>query len=56
MTGERQPTLDQAKHLIEKLRPVDRAMLRPWILAKFDVQGNAERRIANSTTVDGGKG
>jgi hypothetical protein len=56
MNEERQPTLDHVKHLIENLRPADRAMLRPWVLAKFDVQWNAERRIGTSTTVDGGKG
>jgi hypothetical protein len=41
-----EPTIDEAKTLIERMRPRDRAKLRPWILARFDVSGNLERAVA----------
>ncbi len=46
------PSLTDAKALIERLRPNDRAMLRLWVLAKLDVQRNAERRVGEPTRVD----
>lgn len=34
------PQLDDAKALIERLTPRDRAMLRPWVLARYSVSGD----------------
>jgi hypothetical protein len=39
------PTLDDAQNLIERLRPHDRAMLRPWVLARFGVLGEVHPDI-----------
>jgi hypothetical protein len=36
------PTLADAKALIARLIPSDRAMLRPWVLAKFSVSGDIQ--------------
>jgi len=36
------PTLADAKALIARLVPSDRAMLRPWVLAKFSVSGDIQ--------------
>ena len=33
------PTLHEIQRAIEKLGREDRAMLRPWILARYDVRG-----------------
>jgi len=33
------PTLDEVKAMIARLSPKDRAALRPWPLARYDVQG-----------------
>ena len=40
------PTLDDAKRLIEALDPGARAVLRPWILTRFDVRGKLEPTVA----------
>jgi len=39
------PTLADAKALITRLVPSDRAMLRPWVLAKFSVSGDVQSPI-----------
>lgn len=39
------PNLDDAKALIERLLPRDRAMLRPWVLARFSVSGDVHADI-----------
>jgi hypothetical protein len=39
------PTLADAQALIERLRPKDRAMLRPWVLARFNVSGDLEQAV-----------
>jgi hypothetical protein len=39
------PTLADAKALIARLVPSDRAMLRPWVLAKFAVSGDVQMPI-----------
>jgi len=39
------PTLADAKALIARLVPSDRAMLRPWVLAKFSVSGDIQALI-----------
>jgi len=39
------PVLDDAKALIERLSPRDRAMLRPWVLARFSVSGDLHADI-----------
>jgi hypothetical protein len=36
---------EAVKAMIAALPPNERAMLRPWLLAKFDVQGNARPRL-----------
>jgi hypothetical protein len=41
------PNLDDAKALIERLLPRDRAMLRPWVLARFSVSGDVHRDIVD---------
>ena len=33
------PSLHEVQRLIERLDREDRAMLRPWILARYDVRG-----------------
>jgi len=37
------PTLQEVQRAIERLEREDRAMLRPWVLARFDVRGYPER-------------
>ena len=39
------PALEDAKALIERLSPQDRAMLRPWVLARFSVSGDLHADI-----------
>ena len=39
------PALEDAKALIERLSPRDRAMLRPWVLARFSVSGDVHAEI-----------
>jgi len=39
MSEPRVPTLDDVKAMIARLPPKDRAKLRPWLLARYDVQG-----------------
>lgn len=34
-----QPSLEEVQHAIERLPREDRATLRPWILARYDVRG-----------------
>lgn len=47
------PTLDEIKSLIAKMSASDRAMLRPWILARFDVQGNPMPRPVRTPPIGG---
>jgi hypothetical protein len=42
-----EPTLDEVKAAIDRLRREDRAMLRPWILARYDVRGYESRGYAS---------
>lgn len=37
--------LQTVKQLIAALAPSERARLRPWILARYDAQGNEHRSI-----------
>jgi hypothetical protein len=37
--AENEPTLDEVKALIARLPRKDREMLRPWLLAVYDVRG-----------------
>jgi hypothetical protein len=37
--GAPPPSLHEVQRLIERLEREDRAMLRPWILARYDVRG-----------------
>lgn len=39
------PTLAEVKVLIAQLTDSERAMRRPWILARFDVKGQALRPL-----------
>lgn len=39
------PTLDEVKAMIDRLDRADRAMLRPWILGRYEVDGSKHRRI-----------
>lgn len=39
MPTPHEPNCDEVKELILKLPRDDRAMLRPWILARLDVRG-----------------
>jgi hypothetical protein len=41
--------LQAVKMLIRALSASERAMLRPWLLATFDVQGHPQRRFDEST-------
>lgn len=43
--SEPPPTLAAVKTLIERLAAKDRSMLRPWLLAKFDVQGQSNPHV-----------
>jgi hypothetical protein len=42
MSDEQRPTLEQVKAMIERLDRADRAMLRPWMLARYDAQGQRQ--------------
>ncbi|HTD38620.1 MAG TPA: hypothetical protein VK669_14005 [Candidatus Limnocylindrales bacterium] len=39
MAGPEPPNLHEVQRQIERLDREDRAMLRPWILARYDVRG-----------------
>ena len=39
------PEVRTVKNLIAQLRPSERAFLRPWILAKFDVAGKLVAKL-----------
>ncbi len=39
------PTLADAQALIERLPRRDRAMLRPWVLARFNVSGDLAQAV-----------
>ncbi len=47
-----EPTLDEVKVAIDRLRREDRAMLRPWILARYDVRGYEARGFAGPERAD----
>ena len=49
-SSEDSPLLVVVKALVDILAPNDRARLRPWILAKFDVRGYPDRGYTNSRT------
>jgi hypothetical protein len=44
MEKEKNPSLDEAKALIQRLASSDRASLKSWLLATFDVRGHDRRR------------
>ena len=46
--SEDSPLLVVVKALVDILSPDDRARLRPWILAKFDVRGYPDCGSTNS--------
>jgi hypothetical protein len=46
------PSLDDAQRLIARMRPSDRAELRPWILAKFSVRGDIQPGINEEFLTD----
>lgn len=48
--SEDSPLLVVVKALVDILSPDDRARLRPWVLAKFDVRGYPDRGYTNSRT------
>jgi len=39
------PELQNVKRAIAALSPSERAFLRPWILAKFDVAGKLQAKL-----------
>jgi hypothetical protein len=39
VTDAKPPSLHEVQRAIERLDRADRAMLRPWILARYDVRG-----------------
>lgn len=43
MPVDETPSVEAVKALIDSLRREDRANLRPWILARYDVAGNRQR-------------
>jgi hypothetical protein len=43
-TNDTTPTLDEVKALIDQLNRADRANLRSWILAHYEVDGSKHRR------------
>jgi hypothetical protein len=45
-----EPTLDEVKAAIANLRREDRAMLRPWMLARYDARGYAARGYVEQPT------
>lgn len=47
MTNDEPPTLEAVKALIDRLDREDRAMLRPWILARYEVDGRPHRRAGD---------
>jgi hypothetical protein len=47
------PTLLEVKAAIAKLPRADRAMLRPWLLAHYDVRGYEERGFVGDRTGSG---
>jgi len=54
-----EPTLAQVKAMIEKLPREDRAMLRPWILGRYDVRGYRVvgfAGLADGSEVEGASG
>ena len=42
-TSADRPTIDDAKMLIRRLQPSDRAALRPWLIAAYDVGGDEQQ-------------
>jgi hypothetical protein len=42
------PTIDEEQAAIDRLGREDRAMLRPWILARYDVRGERARGFAGT--------
>jgi len=47
------PSLHEVQRQIERLDREDRAMLRPWILARYDVRGYRTTAVVNP--VDGAR-
>lgn len=52
MTNDEPPTLASVKAMIELLDREDRAMLRPWILARYEVDGRPHRRSGEDAAPD----
>jgi hypothetical protein len=46
------PTPDEVKAMIDRLDRAERAMLRTWILARYEVDGAPHRRV-HDTNVRG---
>jgi hypothetical protein len=42
------PSLHEVQRQIERLDREDRAMLRPWILARYDVRGYRTTGVVNA--------
>ena len=42
------PSLHEVQRQIERLDREDRAMLRPWILARYDVRGYRSTGVVNA--------
>ena len=41
------PEVRAVKVAIAALKPSERAFLRPWLLAKFDVSGNLQAKLGD---------
>jgi hypothetical protein len=39
------PSIEHVKNLIDRLDRKDREMLRPWVLAHYDVRGYKQKRM-----------
>lgn len=52
-TSAAAPSLHDVQRQIERLDREDRAMLRPWILARYDVRGYRTTGVVNP--LDGGR-
>jgi hypothetical protein len=50
-----EPTLRDIQRAIERLGREDRAMLRPWILARYDVRGYRAVGYARPPETGGGR-
>ena len=53
--GPEPPSLQEVQRAIERLDREDRAMLRPWILARYDVRGYRAVGYARPPETGGGR-